>query len=195
MVNGYLVFLLVLAIERCVELAVSRRNAAWAFAHGGVEVGQRHFRYMKLMHVSFFGACVAEVMYLHRPFWAALGVPMLLLVACAQALRYWVILTLGPRWNVRIIVIPGQPVVTSGPYRYLRHPNYLAVIVETAAIPLVHSAWLTAIGFSALNALMLLVRIHREESALERYCGYREQLGNRRRLLPTWRSAAAGDEG
>jgi methyltransferase len=120
---------------------------------------------------------------------------MLFLVGCAQALRYWVILTLGPRWNVRIIVIPGEPLVTSGPYRYLRHPNYLAVIVEAMAIPLVHSAWLTAVGFSAFNALMLVVRIRCEEEALARYCGYREQLGARRRFLPTWHRTAPGDEG
>jgi methyltransferase len=195
MVTWYVTFLAVLALERIVELIVSRRHAAWAFAHGGVEVGKRHFLFMTLLHTAFFLAAAAEVVWLHRPFLAALGIPMALLVVFAQALRYWVILSLGPRWNVRIIVIPGQPVVTSGPYRYLRHPNYLAVIVEGIAIPLVHSAWLTAIGFSTLNALLLAVRIRCEEQALARYCGYHQHLGNRRRLLPAWRPAAAGDEG
>ena len=195
MVTWYLAFLMVLALERIVELIVSRRHAAWAFAHGGVEAGMRHFLLMKLLHAALFVASAAEVVWLHRPFVAPLGVSMALLVVLAQALRYWVMLSLGPRWNVRIIVIPGQPVVTAGPYRYLRHPNYVSVIVEGIAIPLVHSAWLTAIGFSLLNAVLLTVRIRCEEQALARYCGYHEQLGDRRRLLPTWRPAAAGNEG
>lgn len=195
MVNGYLAFLLALACERGLELVLSRRNAAWALAHGGIEVGQRHFRYMKVLHAALFGAAAAEVVWLHRPFLSVLGVPMLALVVLAQALRYWAIMTLGPRWNVRIIVIPGWPVVTAGPYRYLRHPNYVAVIVEGFAIPLVHSAWLTAVGFSVLNACMLAVRIRCEEQALARDCRYRERLGARPRFVPAWRSTVTPDEG
>lgn len=170
MVGPYLAFLLLLVLERTVEIAVSRRNASWSFEHGGIEYGAGHFRYMKLLHTGFFLACALEVLVLERPFIPALGVSMLFLVLFAQALRYWVIGTLGKRWNVRVIVIPGLPAVRSGPYRLMRHPNYLAVVIEGFAIPLVHTAWWTAIGFSLLNAWMLTVRIRCENEALEVHC-------------------------
>ena len=112
---------------------------------------------------------VFEVLLLDRPFLPALGIPMLVLAIGAQALRYWAIFSLGRRWNVRVITIPGMPLSSEGPYRFLRHPNYLAVVVEGFAIPLVHTAFLTAIGFSLLNAWMLQTRIRCEERAL----GYR----------------------
>jgi methyltransferase len=86
---------------------------------------------------------------------------------------------------VRVIVVPGEPVETAGPYRYLRHPNYLAVILEGVAVPLIHGAWLTAIAFSVLNAILLVVRIRCEEDALSESGRYRERLGDRPRLLPT----------
>lgn len=161
----------VLACERLAELVISRHNAAWAIARGGVESGQRHFRWMKLLHTSFFVACLAEVYLLGRPFDPRIGYPMLGLALAAQALRYWAIGTLGRRWNVRVIVLPGAPLVASGPYRFLRHPNYLAVVVEMAAVPLIHGAWLTALFFSLANGLVLLVRIRCEEAALRGAAG------------------------
>jgi methyltransferase len=89
-----------------------------------------------------------------------------------MALRYWAIATLGPRWNTRVLVVPGMPAVTSGPYRYLKHPNYLAVIVEILALPLVHGAWITALVASALNAVLLGIRIPCEEGALREHGAY-----------------------
>jgi methyltransferase len=170
MVAAYLVFLSLLVLERVVELLISRRNAAWSFGEGGVEYGARHFPYMKALHTVFFMACALEVVLLERPFFPSLALVMLGLVALAQLLRYWVIATLGKRWNVRVIVVPGMPAVQSGPFRFLRHPNYLAVVVEGFAVPLLHSAWWTAIGFSLLNAWMLSVRIRCEEGALAAHC-------------------------
>jgi methyltransferase len=184
MVTAYLGFLALLALERLLELRISRRNAALALARGGIEVGQAHFRLMKLLHGAFLGACAAEVLLLRRPFVPALGWPMLGLALGAQALRYWAIASLGPAWNVRVIVVPGARAVTSGPYRWLRHPNYLAVALEGIAVPLIHSAWWTAIGFSAANAALLAVRIRCEERALAQHCDYDARLGGRRRLLP-----------
>jgi methyltransferase len=125
---------------------------------------------MKALHTVFFIACALEVVLLDRPFFPRLAVPMLGLVVLTQLLRYWVVFTLGKRWNVRVIVVPGMPAVRSGPFRFLRHPNYLAVVVEGLAVPLVHSAWWTAIGFSLLNAWMLSVRIRCEEGALAAHC-------------------------
>lgn len=170
MVGLYLAFLLLLAVERLVELAISRRNALWSLEQGGIEYGREHFIYMKLLHTSFFVACALEVILLDRPFIAGLGFLMLGVALCAQAIRYWVIFTLGKRWNVRVIVVPGLPAVTSGPYRVLKHPNYLAVVLEGFAVPLIHTAWLTAVAFTFLNAWMLSVRIRCENEALATHC-------------------------
>jgi methyltransferase len=166
MVIAYLSFLGLVGLERTFELAVSRRNAAWAFSQGGIEHGREHFFAMKLLHTGFFAACALEVVLLGRPFLLWLGAPMLALALAAQALRYWAIASLGKRWNVRVITIPGMPLSTAGPYRFLRHPNYLAVVLEGIAIPLIHTAFLTAMAFSLLNAWMLRTRIRCEERAL-----------------------------
>jgi methyltransferase len=124
---------------------------------------------MKLLHGAFLAGCALEVTLLERPFLPWLGVPMLVLALGAQTLRYWAVASLGKRWNVRVITIPGMPLSTAGPYRFLRHPNYLAVVVEGVAIPLIHTAILTAFAFTLLNGLLLRTRIRSEERAL----GYR----------------------
>jgi methyltransferase len=170
MVGLYLGLLVVLACERLVELGISRRNAAWSLEQGGIEHGSDHFIYMKLLHTGFFVACALEVVLLERPFIPTLAVPMLGVALAAQAIRYWVIFTLGKRWNVRVIVVPGLPVVSSGPYRYLKHPNYLAVVLEGFAVPLIHTAWITAVAFTLLNAWVLSVRLRCENEALATHC-------------------------
>lgn len=162
----FLGYMALLGVERLVELVLSKRNAARAFARGGVERGQGHYRVMVVFHSLFLVSCVAEVFLLNRPFpgalgWAALGAAVL-----AQALRYWAISALGDRWNSRIIVIPGLAPVTGGPYRFLRHPNYVAVVLELLAVPLIHGAWGTAVVFTVGNAALLYVRIRAEEQAL-----------------------------
>ena len=162
----YYFFILLIGVERLVELAVSRRNARWSFAHGGEEFGRGHYPVMVSMHVLLLVSCIAEVAFLHRPFVAWLGWPMVVLVGASTVLRWWCAATLGKHWNPRVIVVPGAPLVTRGPYRWLHHPNYTAVTVEVAALPLVHSAWLTAIVFSLANALILNVRIRTENRAL-----------------------------
>lgn len=184
MVGVYLVLLALLGAERLLELRLSRRNAAWAFERGGIEFGERHFFWMRLLHAGFLVSCALEVTLLKRPFDARVGVPMFAFALVAQSLRFWTIAALGPRWNARVIVVPGLRVVTGGPYRWLRHPNYLAVVIEGFAVPLIHGAWLTALVFSAANAVLLLVRIRCEERALLEHCGYAERLGDRPRLLP-----------
>jgi len=165
-VKTYLALLAVLALERVVEVGISRRNAGRALARGGIEVGERHFVLMKLLHTAFFVACAAEVIVLRRPLIPPLAVAMTVLVLLSQAVRYWAVFTLGARWNVRVIVVPGDAAVTTGPYRYLRHPNYVAVLVEGFAVPLLHGAWICAVAFSALNLVLLRIRIRVEERAL-----------------------------
>lgn len=164
------VFLLVVAAtacERLVELVVSARHARWALARGGVERGRGHFGPMVALHTGLLVACVVEVLVADRPFLPWLGWPSLVAVVGSQVLRWWCVRTLGPQWNTRVIVVPGLSLVRTGPYRWLRHPNYVAVAVEGAALPLVHTAWVTALAFTVLNAALLLgARIPSEERAL-----------------------------
>ncbi len=154
------------AAERLAELVVSRRNVAWSVAQGGKEHGGRHYPLIVAVHIGLLAGAAAEVVFLSRPFVPVLGSPMLVLVLGAQALRWKVIQTLGPHWTTRVIVLPQHARIESGPYRFVRHPNYLAVVVEGFALPLVHSAWLTASLFSALNLPLLAWRIACEERAL-----------------------------
>ncbi|MPV38661.1 hypothetical protein GB881_16710 [Georgenia subflava] len=153
-------------LERLAELVVARRNAAWSFARGGVESGRGHYPVMVVLHTALLVGALVEVWVRRPEFLPPLGWPMLVLALGAQALRWWCIATLGPRWNTRIIVVPGLPLVDGGPYRWFRHPNYVAVVVEGFALPLVHSAWLTAATFTVLNAALLTVRIRLENRAL-----------------------------
>lgn len=162
----YVALVAAFAVERLAELVVSQRNLRWARAAGGTEHGRGHYPVMAVMHVGLLVGCVAEVLLLDRPFVPALGWPMLVLVVASQALRWWCIATLGRQWNTRVVVVPGMPRVQRGPYRWLPHPNYVAVVVEGAALPLVHSAWLTAVAFSLVNAAVLTVRIRCEDRAL-----------------------------
>lgn len=168
-------FLLVVAataVERLVELVVSTRHARWALARGGVERGRGHFGPMVALHTGLLLACVIEVLVADRPFLPWLGWPALAAVLAAQALRWWCVATLGPQWNTRVIVVPGLALVRSGPYRWLRHPNYVAVVAEGVALPLVHTAWVTALTFTVLNAVLLLrARIPAEERALAELAG------------------------
>lgn len=165
--TAYLALLALVALERGVELALSRRHARAVRARGAVEAGAGHFPVMVGLHALFLPCCAAEVLLLDRPFIPPLAAVMLLFVLGAQALRYAVVRTLGDRWNVRVLVVPGEPPVTAGLYRRLRHPNYVAVVVEAFALPLVHTAWVTALVFTAGNLLLLgLVRIPVEEAAL-----------------------------
>jgi len=162
--------------ERLVELAVTQRNRRWALAQGGVEVGEDHYRWMVVVHTLFLIACPAEVWLLDRPFVPWLGAAMLTLLVSTMALRYWAISTLGKRWTTRVVCVPGLPVVTGGPYRFVRHPNYLAVVLEILALPLIHTAWLTAIVFTIANVFVLRTRIRVEEEALVHYNDYEESF-------------------
>ncbi|ORV41255.1 hypothetical protein AWC02_17725 [Mycolicibacter engbaekii] len=162
----YYLLILAVGLERLAELAVSTSNAKWAFARGGKEFGAGHYPAMVLLHSGLLVGCVAEVWLLDRPFIGWLGWPMLVLAALSQVLRWWCVATLGRRWNTRVIVLDGVPLVHRGPYRWLHHPNYVAVVLEGVALPLIHTAWLTALLFTLANAALLRVRIRLENSAL-----------------------------
>ena len=164
--TAYIVLIVAVALERLAELLISRRNLAWARSQGGVEFGFGHYPFMVVLHAGLLVACLIEAA--QRPFIPVLGWSMFAVVVLAQALRWWCITTLGPRWNTRIVVIPGLSLVASGPYRWLRHPNYVAVVVEGIALPLVHTGWITAVVFTVLNAGLLTVRISAENAAMTR---------------------------
>jgi methyltransferase len=170
----YTVFILLTGGERIGELFTSVRHARWAFARGGVESGRGHYPAMVALHTGLLVGSLAEVWLLGRPFIPLLGWPMLVIAVLCQAGRIWIIRSLGNQWNTRVIVVPGMPLSRRGPYRWKRlpHPNYLLVAVEGLAIPLVHTAVITAGVFAVLNAILLIgFRIPAEDRALRAAAG------------------------
>jgi methyltransferase len=162
----FTVVVALVAVERLVELVVSKRNAAWSMARGGRETGRGHYAVMVVLHTGLLVGMLVEA-WVRRPVvTVGLAVTMLLLAVASQALRWWCIATLGRRWNTRVIVVPDLPLVEVGPYRLIRHPNYVAVVVEGFALPLVHACWLTALVFTVANAFVLAVRLRVENAAL-----------------------------
>lgn len=162
----YTLLIVLVACERLGELVISRRNERRLRARGAVEAGAGHFPAMVALHAAWLAACPLEVWLLDRPLLPPLAAAAALALAATMALRYWVIATLGDRWCTRVLVPPGEPPIAAGPYRWLRHPNYLAVAVEVFALPLIHTAWLTAAVLGAANLAILAVRIRVEDRAL-----------------------------
>jgi len=152
---GYVVF------ARFAELLVAGRNTRRLLAMGGYEVGRGHYYLIVTIHGAWILA-LALLVATDSPPASQFLIPFILV----QAIRYWVIISLGARWTTRIIVLPGAELVRRGPYRWLRHPNYLVVIAEIALLPMVFGAWEIALGFSAVNAIILFYRIRIEERAL-----------------------------
>jgi methyltransferase len=180
----YTVLVALVALGRLFELRIASRNRQRLLARGGVEVAPGHYPLMVALHTALLISCPLEVWLLRRPFVPLLAGSMFLLLILAAALRWWVIASLDGRWTTRIVVLPGVPPVTGGPYRFLRHPNYLAVILEIFSLPMIHMAWLTALVFSLADALLLRVRIRAEEAGLSRVSGYEAAFADRPRLIP-----------
>lgn len=165
--TAFVVLVALVALERLAELVVSQRNATWSFARGGRETGRGHYPVMVALHSGFLVAMLVEAFVRRPEVSPALAWSMFGLVVASQVLRWWCIATLGPRWNTRVIVVPDLPPVRSGPYRLFTHPNYVAVVVEGVALPLVHACWVTAVAFTVLNAALLRVRLRVENEALK----------------------------
>lgn len=163
---AFTVLIALVAVERVVELAVSRRNLRWSRARGGVEFGHSHYPFMVGLHVFLLVGSLIEVWAWQRPLVPALSWAMLVLVVASQVLRWWCISTLGRRWNTLVVIVPGMPRVTGGPYRWMRHPNYVAVVIEGIALPMAGFAWVTAVIFTLLNIPLLLTRLRVENEAL-----------------------------
>ena len=165
--NGrYALLIGAVAVERVAELVVSQRNLDWSRQRGGVEVGARHYPVMVVLHTGLLAGCLVEAITMRRRFIRILGWPMMGVVLLAQGLRWWCITTLGRQWNTRVVVVPGAGRATGGPYRVVPHPNYVAVVPEGVALPLVQTGWITALVFSVLNATLLRTRIRVENAAL-----------------------------
>jgi methyltransferase len=159
------IFIAVVAAQRVGELILSARNARRVRALGAREFGAAHFPLLVAVHTLFLVSLTCEVCFLGARPGAAWPLWLVLWLG-AQALRYAAIRALGDRWNVRILVVPGAPLVQRGPYRFFRHPNYVAVVIELVAASMLFGAWRTAIGISALNAIALRIRIRAEDQAL-----------------------------
>ena len=167
--STYLVFTILIglvAIERIIELFISKRNLRWSFSQGGIEYGRSHYKYMVAIHVFLLAGSLVEVWHFRPTLFSALNWTMLFMAIASQALRWWCIATLGKRWNTLVVIIPGIPVINAGPYRWFKHPNYVAVVLEGFALPMVGSAWRTAVIFTILNTFVLSARLRSENAAL-----------------------------
>ncbi|WP_227874361.1 isoprenylcysteine carboxyl methyltransferase family protein [Tumebacillus algifaecis] len=184
MVTWFSVVFAFVVLQRLLELIIAKRNGKHLVALGGVEVGAEHYKYIVLLHVSFLLALFFEVFARNREMLPPYGTPFALF-CLAQGLRVWVLLSLGKFWNTRIYVLPGSVPIARGPYRFLRHPNYVVVAIELFTLPLSFGAWSTALLFTALNAWVLSIRIRAEERALLEMTSYAEEMGRRERFLPT----------
>jgi len=155
-------------VQRILELRLAQANLRWAISQGAREYGREHYPLFFLLHLGWMLGWLLEGLarqQLSPIWWLWLAVFVL-----AQGLRYWAIQSLGRYWNTRIIIVPGAKKIAGGPYRYLRHPNYLAVALELLSLPLIFNAWITALAATLLNAwLLLTVRIPAEEKALSTY--------------------------
>lgn len=160
----------VVALQRLLELRYSRRNERRLRAKGAVERGAGHYPAMVAIHAGWLVCTLVEGLLRGPviPGWWPVPLALFLLV---QPLRYWAIYSLGENWNVRILVVPGGRLVRRGPYRYFPHPNYVVVAVEVLTLPLIFGAWVTALVFTALDAAFLYVRIREEERALRSFAG------------------------
>jgi methyltransferase len=150
------------ALERLAELVYARRNTAALLREGAHEIGRRHYPLIVLLHAAWLITIYLAAAQDTPPVWGWIAVFLLL-----QAARYWVIATLGRYWTTRLIAVPNAPVVTRGPYRFLRHPNYAVVIAEIAVLPLAFREYAVALLFSLLNAALLWWRIRIENAALD----------------------------
>lgn len=174
----YTLVVVLVAVQRLLEVGISRRNELRLRARGGVELGAEHYPWMVALHAVFLAACALEPWLLDRGWQPVVGSVAAVAFAVAQLCRVWVVRSLEGRWTVRVIVEPGARAIRKGPYRWFRHPNYVVVAAEILALPLIHGAWLTAVVFSLLNLLVLRVRIRSEEAGLSRLTDWGEAFGD-----------------
>ncbi|HEX5656470.1 MAG TPA: isoprenylcysteine carboxylmethyltransferase family protein [Polyangiales bacterium] len=182
--RAYVCLLVCVVIQRLIEVRVSKRNEAALLQQGASEHAPGQMPWMIALHAGWLVSSLLEVWLFERPFRVWLAVLALLVFSAGQVLRLLAIQALDDRWTVKVITLPGAPAISDGIFRYLRHPNYLGVVLEIAALPLVHGAWLTALLFSIANGLLLRARIRAEEQALRETGDYDERFAGRPRFVP-----------
>jgi methyltransferase len=175
------VIIALVALQRLVELVAATRNTRALLSRGGVEHGASHYPLIVLLHAAWLLSLLFLVPADAPLSWFWLGIFLVL-----QGLRLWVVASLGPYWTTRVITLPEAPLVRRGPYRFLRHPNYVVVAAEIAVLPLVFGAWRIALVFSLLNAMMLAWRIRIEEQALTPRRGLDSSTSASQPLSPLW---------
>lgn len=156
-----LAILALVALQRMIEIAYAERNTRALLARGAVEVGRNHYAFIVLLHAAWLVSIAALL-----PGDATIHWPWLAVFILLQLARVWVIATLGPYWTTRIITLDAAPLVRKGPYRFVRHPNYVVVAGEIAALPLAFGEIWVAVVFTVLNAAILAWRIREEDKAL-----------------------------
>ena len=184
MTAAYLALLAVVGLERLFELRISRRNQQKLEKQGVRKIAEPHFRWMVFMHGGVLVCAATEVILLHRPLIPLLAISMTALFVFANALRWWVIRTLAGHWNVEVMASSRVGVVTSGPYRWVRHPNYVAVVIELFSLPMIHTAWITALAGTLADLEILRRRLRVEEGVLMADPSYRSAMGEKPRFLP-----------
>ena len=180
----FLGLLLAVGALRLIEMRVSKRHQREMAARGAARVDEPKFRWMVLLHAAVLIGAAVEVVVLERPFLPWLAAPMFVIFLAANALRWWVIRSLGAHWNVQVVDSTRLGVVTSGPFRYVRHPNYAAVFSELLALPLIHTAWITAIVGAIAHVGVLAQRLSTEERVLFANPDYRAAMSGKPRFLP-----------
>ena len=180
----YLCLLAAVGVLRLVELRVSRRNQERMLAAGATRVPEPHFKWIVLVHTGVLVGAALEVLLLHRPFFPWLAGIMFSLFIASNLMRLWVVVTLGQLWSVQVMDSAQMGIVTSGPFRFVRHPNYAGVILEMISLPLIHTAWITAALTSVGYAMALSRRIRAEEGVLMANPEYRASMGHKARFVP-----------
>ncbi len=169
------IVLSIIILQRIIELSIAKRNEKWMKSQGAFEAGASHYPYMVAMHVFFFITLITEVLFFPRELSSIWPIYLGIFLA-AQLLRVWCLASLGKFWNTKIIVLPSAKVIRRGPYKWLRHPNYIIVATELLVLPLLFNAVYTAVVFSLLNIWMMSVRIPAEEKALKEATNYTKEF-------------------
>ncbi len=182
--DAFLALLLSVALLRLVELGISRRHQREMLARGAAKVAEAKIGWMVLLHTAVLAGAALEVVLLQRPFLPWLAAPTVALFLAANVVRWWVIRTLGEHWNIQVMDSTRLGVVTSGPFRYVRHPNYAAVFAEMLALPLIHTAWITATTGAVAHIGVLAQRLSTEERVLFANPDYRLAMSGKPRFLP-----------
>lgn len=183
-VIAFLGLLVLVALLRIVELQISRRHQREMVSRGAAKVDEPQFRWMVLLHTAVLVGAAVEVVLLRRPFIPMLAAVMFVIFLSANFVRWWVIRTLGDHWNVQVMDSTCLGVISTGPFRYVRHPNYAAVFAEMLSLPLIHTAWITAAVGSLAHIGVLSMRLSTEERVLFANPEYRATMAGKPRFIP-----------